>query len=116
MIGEPNRDRHVDADHADIDAAGEVAGGIAIAGVDRDAIAVFVLPRQVERFFVVLRADDGKDRPDDLGLVDVHRSDEHTSELQSLMRTSYAVFCLKEPTKQPIRKTPKQSVGSPDTG
>src|SRR3546814_5554873 len=25
-----------------------------------------------------------------------HRSDEHTSELQSLMRTSYAVFCLKK--------------------
>src|SRR3546814_2783381 len=24
-----------------------------------------------------------------------HRSEEHTSELQSLMRTSYAVFCLK---------------------
>src|SRR3546814_9780141 len=24
------------------------------------------------------------------------RSDEHTSELQSLMRTSYAVFCLKK--------------------
>src|SRR3546814_6998721 len=26
------------------------------------------------------------------------RSEEHTSELQSLMRTSYAVFCLKKPT------------------
>src|SRR3546814_8328036 len=26
------------------------------------------------------------------------RSDEHTSELQSLMRTSYAVFCLKQKT------------------
>src|SRR3546814_3625222 len=26
------------------------------------------------------------------------RSEEHTSELQSLMRTSYAVFCLKEKT------------------
>src|SRR3546814_1913500 len=26
---------------------------------------------------------------------DVIRSEEHTSELQSLMRTSYAVFCLK---------------------
>src|SRR3546814_10189887 len=26
---------------------------------------------------------------------DVGRSDEHTSELQSLMRISYAVFCLK---------------------
>src|SRR3546814_2604805 len=27
-----------------------------------------------------------------------HRSEEHTSELQSLMRTSYAVFCLKKKT------------------
>src|SRR3546814_5974045 len=30
------------------------------------------------------------------------RSEEHTSELQSLMRISYAVFCLKK--KQKIRK------------
>src|SRR3546814_9267473 len=29
------------------------------------------------------------------------RSEEHTSELQSLMRISYAVFCLKKKTKQP---------------
>src|SRR3546814_3545484 len=28
--------------------------------------------------------------------VCVFRSEEHTSELQSLMRTSYAVFCLKK--------------------
>src|SRR3546814_1723624 len=28
------------------------------------------------------------------------RSEEHTSELQSLMRNSYAVFCLKKKTKQ----------------
>src|SRR3546814_1134028 len=28
------------------------------------------------------------------------RSEEHTSELQSLMRISYAVFCLKKITKQ----------------
>src|SRR3546814_10542642 len=27
---------------------------------------------------------------------DLHRSEEHTSELQSLMRISYAVFCLKK--------------------
>src|SRR3546814_8368184 len=27
--------------------------------------------------------------------IGVHRSEEHTSELQSLMRNSYAVFCLK---------------------
>src|SRR3546814_9948515 len=28
--------------------------------------------------------------------ADPHRSEEHTSELQSLMRISYAVFCLKK--------------------
>src|SRR3546814_2262097 len=31
--------------------------------------------------------------------LDVPRSEEHTSELQSLMRTSYAVFCLKKKKK-----------------
>src|SRR3546814_8999658 len=31
-----------------------------------------------------------------LGMVDAGRSEEHTSELQSLMRISYAVFCLKK--------------------
>src|SRR3546814_5561192 len=30
----------------------------------------------------------------------VHRSEEHTSELQSLMRISYAVFCLKKKQHQ----------------
>src|SRR3546814_6247190 len=32
------------------------------------------------------------------------RSEEHTSELQSLMRISYAVFCLKKTTKTNIQK------------
>src|SRR3546814_7947867 len=32
---------------------------------------------------------------DSVGLGAPFRSEEHTSELQSLMRTSYAVFCLK---------------------
>src|SRR3546814_2847095 len=56
--------------------------------------------------FMLGAGDDGR-----LGLVDVHavqemtvhkaagadiRSEEHTSELQSLMRISYAVFCLKK--------------------
>src|SRR3546814_10168858 len=35
------------------------------------------------------------------GPVDPQRSEEHTSELQSLMRISYAVFCL----QQKIHKT-----------
>src|SRR3546814_937005 len=30
------------------------------------------------------------------GATELHRSEEHTSELQSLMRISYAVFCLKK--------------------
>src|SRR3546814_2594238 len=29
-------------------------------------------------------------------IAQAHRSEEHTSELQSLMRISYAVFCLKK--------------------
>src|SRR3546814_8903851 len=33
------------------------------------------------------------------------RSEEHTSELQSLMRTSYAVFCLKNKTNIDLRNT-----------
>src|SRR3546814_10469047 len=38
------------------------------------------------------------------------RSEEHTSELQSLMRTSYAVFCLKKTqTKTKIHNTNIQS-------
>src|SRR3546814_3670238 len=32
------------------------------------------------------------------------RSEEHTSELQSLMRISYAVFCLKKKTRNKITK------------
>src|SRR3546814_3103205 len=32
------------------------------------------------------------------------RSEEHTSELQSLMRISYAVFCLKKKKRDKIRK------------
>src|SRR3546814_2719739 len=33
-----------------------------------------------------------------------HRSEEHTSELQSLMRISYAVFCLKKKKTKIIHK------------
>src|SRR3546814_3930571 len=33
---------------------------------------------------------------DSAPLLEVERSEEHTSELQSLMRISYAVFCLKK--------------------
>src|SRR3546814_3456612 len=46
-----------------------------------------------------------------LDFLNQPRSEEHTSELQSLMRISYAVFCLKKNTehnqKQDIRNTIK---------
>src|SRR3546814_6484376 len=37
-------------------------------------------------------------------LIAGERSEEHTSELQSLMRISYAVFCLKKKTKNQEHK------------
>src|SRR3546814_3368651 len=39
------------------------------------------------------------------GIDDRHRSEEHTSELPSLMRISYAVFCL---TKKKLTPTPRR--------
>src|SRR3546814_8596501 len=38
----------------------------------------------------------------------IGRSEEHTSELQSLMRSSYAVFCLKNKTTKYSSKTKKE--------
>src|SRR3546814_4728100 len=37
----------------------------------------------------------------------VERSEEHTSELQSLMRISYAVFCLKKKNRKNNKKNNK---------
>src|SRR3546814_6759876 len=41
----------------------------------------------------------------DRGVAPGVRSEEHTSELQSLMRISYAVFCLKKKKKQMKNKS-----------
>src|SRR3546814_1434872 len=52
---------------------------------------------------LALRAE-AVDRPpaDDKGGMGGARSEEHTSELQSLMRISYAVFCLKKKRYKPL--------------
>src|SRR3546814_6651106 len=47
---------------------------------------------------VVVVASDDNGNVDVADLKDKIRSEEHTSELQSLMRISYAVFCLKKKT------------------
>src|SRR3546814_3974523 len=58
----------------------------------------------------VLVGHDGEPHRDQLGVTDGlgsgrPRSEEHTSELQSLMRISYAVFCLKKKNKNHRRQT-----------
>src|SRR3546814_4677529 len=50
----------------------------------------------VQRFAMDARISDRATKP---RFVIAVRSEEHTSELQSLMRNSYAVFCLKKKTK-----------------
>src|SRR3546814_10820187 len=85
-------------------------------GLERDAIsfaepasfrwrpARFVRPRHRERIARrkhqcrrVLSAEEDRYAP--FHGDTIHRSEEHTSELQSLMRISYAVFCLKKKNK-----------------
>src|SRR3546814_8117953 len=50
--------------------------------------------------------------PPDSGVV-CRRSEEHTSELQSLMRISYAVFCLKK--KKNLQKIIRVHIRKQDT-
>src|SRR3546814_4518242 len=54
-----------------------------------DAVAV------ANAHLLVGQAVDGEVLPE-LAMGEIVRSEEHTSELQSLMRISYAVFCLKK--------------------
>src|SRR3546814_7314742 len=68
-------------------------------GVDPQAGKVGVLCAQVFQSHQRLHAFEGQlDLPSQA--IGSGRSEEHTSELQSLMRISYAVFCLKKKKKQ----------------
>src|SRR3546814_6631914 len=99
----------------------ENAGFIALEAEDADAaIAILMLSADIQLVFTDIEMPgsmDGiqlaalvRDRWPPMHIivtsgrsaVDASRSEEHTSELQSLMRISYAVFCLKkkiQPTK-----------------
>src|SRR3546814_9713329 len=66
------------------------------------------------RFVAALFCND--QLPNSSAVQELVRSEEHTSELQSLMRISYAVFCLKKKTKRqtlneckPKKKTHKHT-------
>src|SRR3546814_3055414 len=76
--------------------------GVAIYGIDD--VADLLLREKaidhIERHLVALRQRFTDEHAARRGLGALHlRSEEHTSELQSLMRISYAVFCLKKKKK-----------------
>src|SRR3546814_1867736 len=62
---------------------------------------------------VSLKASIDPPRPS-VSLIGKSRSEEHTSELQSLMRTSYAVFCLKKKKSPNSNQTPIVPMLHPD--
>src|SRR6185295_9619302 len=72
VVGKWHRYREVHSHHADIDAVGEIARGIAVAGEDGDAVAVVVLGGKLQRLLVVLGAHHRKHRAENLLLVDAH--------------------------------------------
>src|SRR3546814_1938555 len=92
---------------------------ILLADIETEAQIVSFAPwRAGEQF--ILAASDGRGfiaKSDDLlaetrkgrQVVTPRRSEEHTSELQSLMRISYAVFCLKKKTRKYSYKIPTRN-------
>src|SRR3546814_2305946 len=71
---------------------GEEARKLALLSDQIDPAIVAALDRSIAE-------DDTVTHPGRVHFPIVARSEEHTSELQSLMRISYAVFCLKKKTK-----------------
>src|SRR3546814_4463994 len=57
-------------------------------------------------------ADDGNVSTSMRCVPAANRSEEHTSELQSLMRISYAVFCLKKKKKEQTQTHKQQTVNN----
>src|SRR5689334_20792949 len=51
VVGDGHGDRHVDPDHSDIDSGRELAGRMAVAREDRDAVAILMARREAEGFF-----------------------------------------------------------------
>src|SRR3546814_2626206 len=62
-------------------------------------------PGMLARPFAVKSGQIGNPNRKIAGMADKGRSEEHTSELQSLMRISYAVFCLKKKNNTSTKDT-----------
>src|SRR3546814_7121896 len=85
---------HAVVEHAD---AGEQRAGDEAVRNHLHHRALQAQPRRVD----VVEVAHQRERDEDAQGHEAHvRSEENTSELQSLMRISYAVFCLKKKTKK----------------
>src|SRR3546814_2069839 len=81
--------------------------------------------RAAEAWTTVARSATARDKParsrvrdaaqSALALPELERSEEHTSELQSLMRISYAVFCLKKKKTKTTSSTAEPYYTTPTT-
>src|SRR4051794_28768877 len=67
-----HRDRHVHADHADVDPRREVARRTTVRSKDRNAVAVFVRVHHAHRAGHIRGAHNTQDGTEDLLLVDTH--------------------------------------------
>src|SRR5918993_2897230 len=72
VVGHGHGNRHVDADHADLHATGELAGRAAVRGEDGRAVPVGVGVDQVDGVVDGVRAQHREDRTEDLLPVDRH--------------------------------------------
>src|SRR3546814_9866038 len=82
----------------------------AFAGIAVDRLALAIPHEGGERRFIVAKLVDRgqiarEGHPDQREAEQARRSEEHTSELQSQMRLSYAVFCLTQKKKMTESKT-----------
>src|SRR3546814_6381309 len=88
----------IGARHDEDDVGEGGVGDVTLGAVQDIAVAV---PHRARLHRRAVGAAVGLGQPEggDRSAGELRRSEEHTSELQSLMRISYAVFCLKKKTK-----------------
>src|SRR3546814_6866752 len=81
---------------------GGVVGHTAIAQAPADGYTIGVMTIEIATYKALGQSQlSGAKDFTPIALYNMDRSEEHTSELQSLMRISYAVFCLKKTQQSP---------------
>src|SRR3546814_5247591 len=95
---------HVDVTHPEFMQFGEFRGWAKAQGLHSNI--GYDAPKNVDaNQQAKLRIGSGDARVSTAQMQNFTRSEEHTSELQSIMRISYAVFCLKKKTQKRVTYT-----------